>query len=71
MANKVPGFETNTSCIKGIKSAYKAKKRSKGCRMRGMIEYQEAEKEAKKEARREASRAGAASGSKSEAGAAE
>jgi len=48
MANKVREFEINTSCIKGIKSTYKVKVGSKGCRMRGMIEYQEAEKEAKK-----------------------
>ena len=55
MANKVPGFGINTSCIKGIRSAYKAKEGSKGYQMRGMIEYQEAEKDTKKEARKEAS----------------
>ena len=42
----MPGFATNTSCIKGIKSTYKAKEGSKGCRMRGMTKYQEAEREA-------------------------
>ena len=57
MANKVLGFRINTSCIKGSKSMYKAKVGSKGCRMRGMTEYQEAEKEVEKEARREARRA--------------
>ena len=61
MANKVPGFGINTSCIKGIKSTYKTKVGSKGCQIRGITEYQEAEKEA----RREASRAEAASGSES------
>ena len=71
MANKVPGFGINTSCIKGIKSTYKAKVGSKGCQMRAMTEYQEAEKEAKREARRKASIAGAASGSRSGAGTAE
>ena len=60
MANKVPGFGRNTSCIKGIKSTYKAKVRSKGCRMREMTEYHEAKKEAEREARREVSRTGAA-----------
>jgi len=39
--------------------------------MRGMTEYQEAEREAKKEARKEASRTEAAPGSESRAGAAE
>ena len=57
MANKVLGFGISTSCIKGIKSAYKAKVGSKGYWMRGIIEYQETEKKAKKETRREASRA--------------
>ena len=60
MANKVPGFGINTSCIKDIKSAYKAKEGSKGCWMRGMTEYQEVEKDAKKEARKETSKVGAA-----------
>ena len=60
----------NTSCIKSIKASYKVKLGSKR-RMRGMTEYQEAQKEVKREARREASRAGAASGSGSGAGAAE
>ena len=59
MTNKVAGFGINTACIKGIKSAYKAKERSKGCRMRGMTEYHEAEKDVEKEARKEASRTGA------------
>jgi len=71
MANKVLGFGINTLCIKGIKSTYKTKVRSKGCRMREMTEYQEAEKEAKKEARRESNRTGAALGSESRAGATE
>jgi len=57
MKNKVSRFGINISCIKGIKSTYRAKVGSKGCRMRGMTEYKEAEKEAKKETRREASRA--------------
>jgi len=39
MANKVSGFGINISCIKGIKSMYKAKVGSKGCRIRGMTEY--------------------------------
>ena len=65
MENKVPAFGINTLCIKGIKSAYKAKEGSKGCRMRGMTKYQEAEKEAEKEARKETSRTGAASRSES------
>jgi len=65
MANKVPGFGIHISCIKGIKSMYKAKVGSKCYRMRGITEYQEAKKEAKKEARREATRAGEASGSES------
>ena len=37
MANKVPGFGINTSCIKGIKSTYKAKVGSKSCQMRPSI----------------------------------
>ena len=68
MANKVPGFEINTSCIK---STYKAKVRSKSYRMRGMTEYQEDEKEVERKAMREASRTGAALVSESGAGAAE
>ena len=56
MENKVLRFGINTSGIKGIKSTYKAKKGSNGCRMRRMTKYQEAEKEAEKEARKEASR---------------
>jgi len=45
MANQVPGFGINTSYIRGIKSTYKTKLGSKGCRMRGMDEFQAAEKE--------------------------
>jgi len=67
MANKVFGFGINTSCIKGIKSTYKAKVGSKGYQMRGMTEYQEAEREAEKEARRETSRARATLESESRA----
>jgi len=48
MANKVPGFEINTSCIKGIKSTYKAKEGSKGCQIREMTEYQEPRRRMKK-----------------------
>ena len=33
IANKVPEFRINTSCIKGIKSIYKAKKGSKDFQM--------------------------------------
>ena len=47
--NTVPGFEINTSCIKGIKFAYKAKEGSKSCQMRGMTKYREADKKADKE----------------------
>jgi len=54
MANNMPGFRINTSCIKGIKSTYKAKVGSKGYRMQGITEYHEAEKKAEREARREA-----------------
>ena len=61
MANKVPGFGIKTSCIKVIKSTYKAKVGSNSYQMRGMTEYQKAEKKAEREARREASRTGAAS----------
>ena len=62
IANKVPRFRTNTSCIKGIKSTFKAKKGSKGCWMRGITEYQEAERETSRteEAPESDSRAGAA-----------
>ena len=67
----MPGFEINTSYIKGIKSTYKAKVGSKDCRMRGMTEYQETEREAEREARRETSRNGAALALEYEAGAAE
>ena len=45
MANQVPRFAINTSCIRGIKSTYNTKLGSKGCRMRGMDEFQAAEKE--------------------------
>ena len=55
MANQVPGFGINTLCIRGIKSTYKTKLGSKGCRMRGMNEFQEAEKEGG-ESRREVRR---------------
>jgi len=67
----VPGFEINTSCIKGIKSIYKAEEWFKGYRIRGMTEYQEAKREAEKEARRKASKIEAAPESESGAGAAE
>ena len=60
MANQVPGFGINTSCIRGIKSTYKTKLGSKGCQMRGMNEFQEAEKEEGHESRREVSRTGTA-----------
>ena len=70
IANKVSGFGSNTSCIKRIKSTYKAKEGSKGCQMRGITEYQEAEWEAEKEARKEFSRTKGASRSESGAGAA-
>ena len=71
MANKVLGFGINTSCIKDIKSTYKAKVGSKGYRMRGMTEYQEAEKESEREARREASKIRATLVSESGVGATE
>ena len=71
MVNKVPGFEINTSCIKGIKSTYKAKVGSKGCRMQGLTEYQETERKAEREARRETSRTRATLALDSGAGAAE
>jgi len=45
MANQVPRFGISTSCIRGIKSTYKTKLGSKGCRMRGMDEFQATEKE--------------------------
>jgi len=60
MANQVPSFGINTSCIKGIKSMYKAKVGSKGYWMQGMAEYQKAEKEAGRESGREASQTGMA-----------
>jgi len=44
-ANQVPEFGINTSCIRGIKSTYKTKLGTKGCRMRGMTEFQKIEKE--------------------------
>ena len=40
----MPGFEINTSCIKGIKASYKAKLESNKS-VRDMTEYQEAEME--------------------------
>jgi len=60
MANQVPGFGINTSCIRGIKSMYKTKLGSKGCRMRGMDEFQVAEKEERGESKREVSLTGTA-----------
>ena len=45
MANQVPNFGINTSSIRGIKSTYKTTLGSKGYRMRGMDEFQVAEKE--------------------------
>ena len=59
----MPGFGINTSCIKSIKASYKAKLDSNK-RVRGMSEYQAAEREIGGEAgvepRREVSRTGAA-----------
>ena len=60
MANQVPGFGINTSYIRGIKSTYKTKLGSKGCRMRGMDEFQAAEKEERGESKREVSLTGTA-----------
>ena len=40
----MPGFEINTSCIKSIKASYETKLESNK-RMRGMDEYQAAERE--------------------------
>ena len=60
----------NTSCIKGIKASYKVKLGSKS-RMRGMSEYQEAEREVEREAMRETSRTGVALMSEPVVGAAE
>jgi len=60
----------NTSCIRSIKASYKIKLGSKR-RIRGMSEYQEAERETEREARRETSRTGAAMALESGAGAAE
>jgi len=48
-----------TSSIKSIKASYKVKLGSKS-RMRGMSEYQEAEREVEREAMRETSRRGVA-----------
>jgi len=48
LASRVPGFGINSSCIKSIKASYKAKLESNK-RMRGMTEYQEAEKETGRE----------------------
>ena len=56
MANQVPEFGINTSCIRGIKSTYKTKLGSKGCMMREMNEFQEAEKKEGDESRREVRR---------------
>jgi len=60
----------NTSYIKSIKASYKAKLGSKR-RMRGMSEYQEAERETEREAGRETSRTEAALVLESGAGATE
>ena len=60
----------NTSCIKSIKASYKVKSGYKS-RMRGMSEYQEAERKAKREAMRETSRTGVALMSEPVVGAAE
>jgi len=50
----------NTFCIKSTKASYKVKSGSKSC-MRGMSEYQEAEREAERDAIRETSRTGVTS----------
>jgi len=47
LASRVPDFGMNTSCIKSIKAPYKAKLGSKR-HIRGMSEYQEAEREQKR-----------------------
>jgi len=46
IANTVPAYETNASCIKAIKSTYGAYRGFKTIRKKGMNEYLEAEKEA-------------------------
>ena len=58
MANLVPRFGINTLCIRGIKSTYKTKLGSKDCRMRGMDDFQAAEKEERGESKREVSLTG-------------
>jgi len=55
----VLGFGINTSCIRSINVSYKTKLGSKR-HIRGMSEYQEAEREIEREARRETCRTGAA-----------
>ena len=68
LSSRVPGFGMNTSCIKSMKASYKVKLGSKS-HMRGMGEYQEAEREAEREAMRETSRTGVASMSEQVVGA--
>jgi len=46
VANTVPGYEMNASCIKAIKSSYNVHRGSKTVRKKGMNEYLQAEKEA-------------------------
>ena len=45
IANMVPGYEMNASCIKAIKSTYSAHRGSKIAHKKGMNKYLEAEKE--------------------------
>ena len=49
LASRMPGFRINTSCIKSIKASYETKLESNR-RMRGMDEYQAAERETGAEA---------------------
>ena len=53
----MPNFGINTSCIKSIKASYKTKLDSNK-RVRGMTEYQAAEKEEGGKSRKEVSRIG-------------
>jgi len=46
VTKKVPGFGLNTSCIKSIKSSYKAKSGSKGSCMQGMSKHIPTKREA-------------------------
>ena len=46
IANTMPGYGMNASCIKAIKSTYSACKGSKNIRKKGMNEYLKAEKKA-------------------------